>query len=147
MPRILYVSSGMMNNTVAAGTCLLALLIVMHIKCLTLFNINEVHISTVNAGTYLWVWFIMNYDICLYCTVKGCAPSDSDPGWASKCMIGLNECIVYLVFDMPYYLFVSGWEKNGKGLVITTWIADLIVVSIRYRLIRMNPEQTVILAG
>ena len=146
MPRVLYVSSGMMNNTVAAGTCLLALLIVIHIKCLTLFNSNEVLISTVNAGTYLWVWFIMNYDICLYCTVKGGAPTDSDPGWASEYVIGLYECIVYLVFDMPYCMFVSGWE-NGKGLVITTWIADLIVVSIRYRLIRMNPEQTIILAG
>ena len=146
MPRVLYVSSGMMNNTVAAGTCLLALLIVIHIKCLTLFNSNEVLISTVNAGTYLWVWFIINYDICLYCTVKGGAPTDSDPGWASEYVIGLYECIVYLVFDMPYCMFVSGWE-NDKGLVITTWIADLIVVSIRYRLIRMNPEQTIILAG
>ena len=146
MPRVLYVSSGMMNHTVVAGTCLLALLIVMHIKSLIVFNINEVHISTVNAGTYLWVWFIMNYDICLYCTVKGGAPTDSDPGWASEYVIGLYECIVYLVFDMPYCMFVSGWE-NGKGLVITTWIADLIVVSIRYRLIRMNPEQTVISAG
>ena len=53
MPRVLYVSSGMINNTEAAGTCLLALLIVIHIKCLTLFNSNEVLISTVNAGTYL----------------------------------------------------------------------------------------------
>ena len=53
MPRILYVSSGMINNTEAAGTCLLALLIVIHIKCLTLFNSNEVLISTLNAGTYL----------------------------------------------------------------------------------------------
>ena len=112
MPRVLYVSSGMMNNTVAAGTCLLALLIVIHIKCLTLFNSNEVLISTVNAGTYLWVWFIMNYDICLYCTVKGGAPTDSDPGWASEYVIGLYECIVYLVFDMPYCMFVSGWEKR-----------------------------------
>ena len=118
----------------------------MHIKCLIVFNSNEVLISTVNAGTYLWVWFIMNYDICLYCIVKGGAPTDSDPGWASEYVIGLYECIVYLVFDMPYCMFVSGWE-NGKGLVITTWIADLIVVSIRYRLIRMNPEQTVISAG
>ena len=146
MPRVLYVSSGMMNNTVAAGTCLLALLILIHIKCLTLFNSNEVLISTVNAETYLWVWFIMNYDICLYCTIKGGAPTDSDPGWASEYVIGYMNalCIWYLICHIVC-LFMDG--KNGKGLVITTWIADLIVVSIRYRLIRMNPEQTIISAG
>ena len=54
----------------------------------------------------------MNYDICLYCTVKGGAPTDSDPGEASEHVICLYKCIVYLVFDMPYCMFVSGWGKR-----------------------------------
>ena len=67
-------------NTVTVVIYLFVLLIVMHIKCLTLFNSTNVFIITANIVTYLLEWFIMNYDICLYCTVKDATPSDSDLG-------------------------------------------------------------------
>ena len=39
----------------------------------------------------------MIYDMCLNYTVKGGAPTDSDPGWASEYVIYLFDCIVYLL--------------------------------------------------